>query len=213
MIISHSKKFIFVHIQKNAGTSVTRYLDEYLTDRDLVLGCTELGEKIQPFFRRKYQLNKHSYSKRIKAYFGDEVWNDYFSFTFVRNPWSRMVSLYTWCRKNKLKYDICQDAINSESFSQFIRGKCFAQLPQQVDYFTNAKGRIIVNFVGKQESLQDDFEYVCQQISVPCPDMLKNKYNQSNPQQNYRKYYTSDQDIELVAKKFAPDIDTLGYQF
>ena len=213
MIISHSKKFIFVHIKKNAGTSVTRYLDEYLTYRDLVLGCTEFGEQIQPFFRWKYKLNKHSYSKRIKAVTGDEVWNDYFSFTFVRNPWARMVSLYTWCRKNKLKYDICQDAINSESFSEFIRGRCFAQLPKQVDYFTDAQGKIIVNFVGKQESIQDDFEYVCNQIAVPCTDMLKNKHNQSNPKQNYREYYTSDQDIELVAKKFAPDIDTLGYEF
>ena len=213
MIISHSKKFIFVHIQKNAGTSITRYLDEYLTYRDIVLGCTEFGENIQPFFRKKYNLNKHSYSKQIKAVTGDEVWNNYFSFSFVRNPWSRMVSLYTWCRKNKFKYDICQDALNSENFSEFIRGKCFAKLPQQVDYFTDYQGKIIVNFVGKQESIQDDFEYVCNQISVPYPDMLKNKYNQSNPKQDYRKYYASDQDIELVAKKFAPDIDTFDYQF
>lgn len=213
MIISHSKKFIFIHIQKNAGTSITRYLDKHLTYRDIVVGGTEFGENIQPFFRKKYHINKHSYSKKIKALTGDEVWNDYFSFSFVRNPWSRMVSLYTWCRKKKHKYDICQEAINSGSFSEFIRGECFSKLPQQLDYFTDYNGEMIVNFVGKQESIQDDFEYICNKISVPSPDMLKNKWNQSNPEQDYRKYYTSDQDIEIVAKKFALDIDTFDYQF
>lgn len=213
MIISHSKKFIFIHIQKNAGTSITQYLDKHLNYQDTVLGCTKFGEKIQPLFSKKYGLKKHSLAKRIQAVTGDEVWNNYFSFSFVRNPWARVVSLYTWCRKKEYyKYDICKEALNSKNFSEFARGKCVSDLPQQLDYLTNSKGKIIVDFVGKQESIQDDFKFICSKISIPYSNVLKNP-NKSNFDTDYRKYYTSEHDIKLIENKFINDINRFDYQF
>ncbi|WP_019509044.1 sulfotransferase family 2 domain-containing protein [Pleurocapsa sp. PCC 7319] len=214
MIISHSKKFIFVHIQKTAGTAITIYLDKYLNYQDLIIGSTEFGENIQPFFKKKFRLHKHSYAKRIKSVTGDEVWNNYFSFSLVRNPWDRMVSLYNWCCKGKYKFSICEEAIKAGSFSQFIRGECFQSLPQQIEYITDNKGNILVDFIGKQESIQEDFDYVCEQLQLPCTDMQKFKHNvRKRSHDNYQSYYNSDKDIDIVKNKFAADIDIFEYKF
>lgn len=214
MIISHSRKFIFVHIEKNAGTSITRYLDKYLIYRDIVLGCTEFGESVQPFFKKKFQLYKHSHADRIRAVTGDDVWQNYFSFSFVRNPWDRMVSLYNWCCKGKFDFLICKEAIEAGSFPKFIRGQCFQSLPQQLEYLTDKKGDILVDFIGKQESIQKDVDYICKYLQLPSIDMKKVKHNVRNRSfDNYQDYYNSNEDIEIVKNKFAKDIDFFQYKF
>lgn len=58
MIISHSKQFVFVHIKKNAGTTITKYLDKHITYQDIVLGCTKFGNSILPFYRKRIVKNK-----------------------------------------------------------------------------------------------------------------------------------------------------------
>ena len=214
MIISHSKKFIFVHIQKTAGTSITRHLDKYITYQDLLLGGTEFGEKLNKLYKERFNLHKHSYAQKIKEIMGEDVWNDYFSFSFVRNPYDRAVSLYNWCRKGNFDFPICQEAINAKDFSQFIRGKCFKKLPNQLEYLTDKKENIIVNFIGRQESIQDDFDSICTRIDIPTIDMRKFKYNVRNRAFNsYQDYYSSENDIKIVKSQFADDLAFFNYNF
>ena len=83
MIISHPNKFIFLHLPKNAGTSIEGSLtgaNDWKT-ADKHLTATESIEK-----------------------FGQDVWREYFTFCFVRNPWDRLVSQFrfngeTWCKR------------------------------------------------------------------------------------------------------------------
>ena len=214
MIISHSRNFVFVHIQKNAGTSITKYLDKYITYQDLLLGCTEFGEKIQHLYKEKFNLHKHSYAKEIKNIMGEETWNNYFSFSFVRNPYDRMVSLYNWCRKGKFNFPICQEAIQAENFSQFIRGECFQKLPNQLDYLTDNRKKVIVDFIGRQESIQEDFDSICTKLDIPKNNMNKFKHNvRKRDYSNYQSYYYSEEDIEIVTKKFSTDLDYFDYKF
>lgn len=214
MIISHSKKFIFIHIQKTAGTSITRYLDKYLNYQDIVIGSTEFGEQIQPFFKKKFNITKHSYANRIKALTGEEVWDSYFTFSLVRNPWDRMVSLYNWCCKSKYDFPICQEATKAVDFSQFIRGECFKSQPPQIDYLTNNNNEVIVDFIGRQESIQKDFDYVCKKLQIPSTSMEKFKHNvRIRSFDSYRDYYKSDEDIKIIKNQFASDIDYFNYKF
>lgn len=42
-------------------------------------------------------------AKKIKKIVGDEIWDSYFTFTFERNPWDKMVSSYHFKKKtNKM---------------------------------------------------------------------------------------------------------------
>jgi len=47
MILSNSKKYIFVHIPKCAGTSITRAIAPSCEWNDIILGSTEFGNEIQ----------------------------------------------------------------------------------------------------------------------------------------------------------------------
>jgi hypothetical protein len=156
MIICHSRKFIFVHIHKTGGTSVERALDPHLAWNDLILGGSPFGEKIQQPYAKKFGLNKHSTVSDIEAVCGDLV-RDYVTFALVRNPLSRMCSLYNfvativhrWAdqqgidladverhitpqaikKKPALKWSSTKAFLRAGNFSEFIRHKGLMNAP------------------------------------------------------------------------------------
>jgi hypothetical protein len=76
MIVSHKHKFIYVKSFKTASSSIERMLAPHLGEED------------------EFALDIHDTPTQVKKKVGDEVWNSYFKFTSVRNPWDAMVSLY-----------------------------------------------------------------------------------------------------------------------
>jgi hypothetical protein len=88
---THSKSAIFIHLQKTAGTSVVVELFKSYPDSTLSHGkfLTKAPEQVQ-----KMRL--------IAGHFGygyaRQFMEDRFSFTFVREPRSRIISFYKFCR-------------------------------------------------------------------------------------------------------------------
>ena len=68
-VIIHSKRLIFVHIQKTGGNAI----------------ITALGESLN-------YPEKHLLASDLRQLYGADVWDSYFKFAFARNPWSRLVS-------------------------------------------------------------------------------------------------------------------------
>ena len=111
MIISHTRKFIFIHPHRCGGTSITNSLLPYLGDEDEVYGCTREGEVLSEKNRlkniKKYNKEqggfpwKHLTAKFAKEYAGDEIWDKYFKFTFIRSPWEIHLSNYSWWKNSK----------------------------------------------------------------------------------------------------------------
>ena len=77
MIIDQYKA-IFVHIPKNAGTSIEKYFGNG-------------SVRIQP--------NKHADIHEIKTKFKNS-YNNYKKFTIIRNPYDKMVSWYFYLKRN-----------------------------------------------------------------------------------------------------------------
>jgi hypothetical protein len=100
MIISNSRKFIFIHIFKTAGTTITWALDPFLRWNDIALGGTLFGEKMNIAYKERFGLLKHSSALQIKGIVGEAVWSSYFTFAFVRYPYTLMVSSYTWLEQS-----------------------------------------------------------------------------------------------------------------
>jgi hypothetical protein len=113
MIICHSRKFIFIHIHKTGGTSMERALDPYLEWNDLIVGSSPLGESIQGPFAHKFGLNKHSGVADIERVCGSRYINEYYTFSLVRHPVSRLCSMYNfvatiltkWARNREIPLD------------------------------------------------------------------------------------------------------------
>ncbi|MDJ0511175.1 MAG: sulfotransferase family 2 domain-containing protein [Crocosphaera sp.] len=84
MLISHEYKLIFIHVGKTGGTSIKKVLCEYL---NIDFNETETHPE--------WEWWKHIWAKDLKEYIGEEVWNNYFTFAFVRNPLDMILSLYS----------------------------------------------------------------------------------------------------------------------
>jgi len=162
-IINHTYKFIFIHIPKSAGTTITKFYSSYSTYQDLEIGGTPLGEAIQPYYYKRFGIRKHSSYDEIFKVIGIEKTKKYFTFAFVRNPYKRFVSsfkfLHQW--KNgpgyeKIKhYQDINEFISSSTLSNTNFDSIF--MPQT--YWVgsnniNDKYEIKVNYIGKIENIK-----------------------------------------------------------
>ena len=211
MLISKSKKFLFVHIQKTAGRSFEAVLKDNIPDLESFLGT-------------------HDHALWAKDKLSDE-WDDYYKVGFVRNPWDRLVSWYTMIREKgamtwkkcilgKSRYnDLTQYVLaNSRSFEEFIYnctdtiddidGKK-SILCNPVDYLSVEDGKLIVDFVGRFENLSDDSIKVFRRLGFENASL---PHKNSSKHRNYRTYYT-EETREEVRKRYSKDIDFFGYEF
>jgi hypothetical protein len=105
-------------------------------------------------------------------------------------------------------------------FPEFIRWKLDLSRPyqyhidtsieHQVDYLKDLDGKIIVDFIGKYENLQADYEEACRRIGIK-PPPLPHKRKAVN-RRDYREYY-DEATAEMIADYFQPDISAFGYDF
>ena len=210
MIISHKHKFIFIHIPKCAGTSITRALLPILGEQDLVLGCTPEAERLHKENLKNGGPTKHWKAKQILEHVGLETWNSYFKFCFIRNPWDLMVSRYHWSietswedKNNRIKrikqFDNFEDYMLSELASRI---NC-------IEFITDYKGNIIVDYIGKYELINWELPRICNQIGLSSMRLAKHNVSMHD---KYIKYYNP-LTRELVRDWYKKDIEKFSYSF
>ncbi|SDF61727.1 sulfotransferase family 2 domain-containing protein [Sulfitobacter delicatus] len=123
MIISHGRRYVFVHIPKTGGTSLALALEGRAMKDDLMLGDTPKALKR----RRRLQgaqaagrLWKHSTLADVDGLVSAEELDGLFCFTLVRNPWDRVASYYRWLRAQGFDHPAVHLA-KAESFAGFLR--------------------------------------------------------------------------------------------
>jgi hypothetical protein len=107
MIISPSRNFIFIHLEKCGGTSVESALEPYLDWSDLLLGSTEFGESRQSILFNQYGVTKvkndmfwkHSTAEDICRNITIPEWDKFNKIAVVRDPMQMMLSLYFFSEK------------------------------------------------------------------------------------------------------------------
>jgi len=187
------EQFVFVHIPKCAGNSV-----------------------ISDHFR----VFSHDLRNENFVYFKDSLERKgaEFSFAFVRNPWDRLVSAYEYLKNGGICPLDAEDYLNLfskyENFKEMVLNweeVFFDQIhfKSQSDWICDNDGNIIVDFVGKFENLQQDFDIVCDRMQIP---RKKLPHTNKTNHKHYTEYY-DDEIREIVAKKYARDIEYFGYKF
>ena len=140
---------------------------------------------------------------------GCPLYNDMFKFGFTRNPWDRLLSGYSYKK----------DSVNRGEFNEFVKGIDGAKihlwdqsnpfyLVPQWRYLCDEHERILVDFVGRYENLQEDWEKVCQKLGM-YEDL---QFYNMGKQLPYKEYYT-EETREKVFELYKEDIEIFDYKF
>ena len=154
-VISKEKKTLFFHIAKTGGSSIYNLLQKNNLD-DSVLTNKKLN-----------------YNAKVE-YFLDVLdnWDSYYKFTFVRNKYDQLISLYNYDKmllngasfENFIKEHVCKNSIFYPNYDYWID-----------QYFlTMIDDKPIFNFIGQFQNYENDLREVCDQINIKYEDIRVN---------------------------------------
>jgi hypothetical protein len=183
----NANMFYFIHINKTAGTSI-----------EAALGLN----------------TEHVTASQKIAQVGHENWSNAFTFSIVRNPWDRAVSLYHFRRATNqtgladghLGFIDWISACFRDRDARYL-DKPMMFMPQ-VEWISDDSGNILVDFVGRFERLASDIKVVSKNIDqkIELPHLYK------SDRTHYRGYF-DDSSRDIVAQWFCRDIDEFRYEF
>ena len=182
-------------------------------------------------------LRKHEGAERVHEHVGDSVWRSYFKFTFERNPWDKIFSLYCmqmdpehWRREEGAQWTRARSALRGRlyerrkpSFRQWLlrkhRGLFHAPLPVYLGHLYFTEGALAMDFIGRFESLHEDFAKITDRLGVDvqlgsADHAVRRKtepdFDPGTP--SYRKHY--DEELRgIVGDQYRREIETFGYEF
>ena len=186
-MIDEKKKIIFIHYAKCGGESIEQS----------IFGRSDTGYNGDPY---EGSPQKHWGCKEYINHYGQEMFDQYFVFTFVRNPWARAVSRIMYINKRRGR--------EMDITPELLRTECCLNEVIYDDLIDNKK-RCRVDFVGKVENFQSDFNSLCDKIERPHHTL---PHNNKTTHKHYTEYY-DDETKQIVAEKYARDIEYFGYKF
>jgi hypothetical protein len=221
---------IFVHIPKTAGRSVEMFfINKLKLDRENENHRAQLliADNDDPD-RGTEKLSHLSAAEYVKCgHISEQEFNSFYKFSFVRNPWSRLVSEYRY-----------RNYLSHRSFKDFVFNKLpkpgwddkYRHVMPQTEMLYNSNGRLLVDFVGKFEHLQQDFKQVCSKLGFADSNLphinssdkksreLRRKVRNlvyRNGESNLRNYvdFYDTESRDAVADLYHDDIENFAYDF
>jgi hypothetical protein len=225
MILSHTHEFIFICNGKTGTSSVETALAPYQEGEEFEVGVKGL------------YTERHVPPATLKAQLGPDIWEEYFTFAFVRNPWDWFVSQYFWNwrapqlskrqllrrplttlrtywqekekkrRRREVEAFSPADIHETYDLLRQYRGLHQADSLFQYHYIHSPEGERLVDFVGRFERINEDFSRAMDRIGL---DAGLPHRNATNHRDHYLTYYTPET-ADLVGDLYRVDVDTFGY--
>ena len=215
MILSHGRRYIFVHIPKTGGTALTLALEDRAMKDDILVGDTPKAVRR----RRRLKeagltgtLKKHARLAEIEPVLPQTALLDYFIVTLVRNPWDRMVSYYHWLRTQRFAHEAV-DLARDLPFPAFVRHPATRQAfghGHYASYVTDRAGEERCDLFIRLEHLDTDIAPFEAHLGFRLAPLAP--ANVSDRARDWRTYY-DDATAAVVAETCATDIARFGYAF
>ncbi len=175
--ICNEKNIVFIHIPKTGGTTI-----EHI------------------FFNR----NGSSEHKDITFY---QDYFDYYVFSFVRNPYTRIISIYNYYINggNKTKSDInkLRKDLDINDFLDEYNENNLSFLKTQYSYLQDSK---YIDFVGRFENFSRDLQLVCDKLNIKYIDINKRKTDYTN------NYLITPKFIDMISNIYHIDFVKYNYK-
>jgi hypothetical protein len=184
------KRFIFIHINKTAGTSISQVLN----------------------------INKvHLNSKEIIDIIGIEKWNNLYKFTIVRNPWDKVVSHYMH-RVKKNYTNMGNGHISFKDWVKFCYGPVknlnyydqIKMFQPQVEWLKDNNDKINIDKIIRFENLNNDFEEVKSILGINKISLIP--HLNKTDREDYKNYY-DEESLNIIYNWFIEDIKFFNYSY
>jgi len=206
MIVSHRHRFIFAAIPKTGTHSVRAALRQHLGPEDI----EQVGlfvDKRFPFPELAQLRHGHLGLAQVRPFLGEDVFDSYFKFAFVRNPFDRFVSYCSFVTRQKGQFDRNPRAVMEHFVAKPPWDHILFQPQHQ--FLIDEQGKLLTDYVGRVEQMQESYDAIAQRTGIPTA--VLERVNSSR-RADYRDYY-DDELIEGVARLYARDLELFGYQF
>ena len=194
-MINHKHKFIFIHIPRTGGTSIEKHF----------------GYNGDPAWwggdgKKHWNLNQY------KEALSNEQFDNYFKFTFIRNPWDIVISNYMdrgWYsspvqgRGGEIGY---HSGKKLSYFLEHYQPAAHEYGDSFFDYFNPKQ----IDFIGRFENRVKDLNFISKKIGINLNS--RTVARRCVNKKHYTEYY-DDETREIVAQKYARDIEYFGYEF
>lgn len=198
MPISDELRAIFIHIPKNAGTSIQK-----------ATGITQAGGHYEWWRFQRADPRK---------------WEAYFKFAVVRNPWDRVVSNFLYAQMERSFWHAADgnarfgvhpdwDTLRGATFRQCVEQIATLRHPgwlPQSHWICGPNGESMMDYLCRYEQLELDFAHVCRTLGVKAE--LPTINVSAGRGADWRHFYDAETEM-AVRKHYAADIRLFGYEF
>jgi|7_EtaG_2_1085326.scaffolds.fasta_scaffold21059_4 hypothetical protein len=215
MIISYKHKFIFWKSYKTAGSSLLQAFGKHCGETDVVAQPQSL-EGASGYSRNMDGFYNHAFPDEIRERIPKKIWNDFFKFTIVRNPWDVMVSGYWWTLRpntalNKRLGGCVEPNLDDKEFLKKFEERVRNRRINHRYYF-NSNNKPVADFYIRFENLNNDYKLVCNKLGIPVEALLHMKSEWRKSDKSYWDYYNDDL-REIVANRCSKTIEHFNYKF
>lgn len=224
MLVSHRKKFIFIKTLKTAGTSIESFFEKY---------CFPDGDWTPSHWRDEYistsgivgyrvggrgtkvpgdvTFSSHMAASEVKACLPKDVWENYFKFTVVRNPFDKLVSaFYHFEKARKPEKYAGRKESDVTLFREWVAGG--GSVIDRNIYMID--GSVAVDYFIRYESLADGIAGVCSHLNIKdfeISELPKFKSEFRDRRLGLIDMYDC-KTKDIVRQKYKFEIDFFGYE-
>ena len=166
MIISHAHRYIFFAIPKTGTHSLRRALRPYMGDQDAEQVALFEGRAL-PYPEIAALKHGHITAQQIRWVIGEETFASYFKFAVVRNPFDRFVSYCAFVSASVNGSFATAPRAYMKQILTRTRPLDHILFRPQSEFVTDGDGKLIVDFIGRVERLQADYDRICARIGIP----------------------------------------------
>ena len=215
MLINSTYNFLFIHIPKTGGTSMSVALARLNQWNDIELGGTPFGQQVDRLYRGRFGLGKHSLAVEVRRTIGVPAWSRFYSFALSRNPYSRAISSYTFLKERESNavfmknYNNVNEFILSPHFNPTIQERLMA--PQR-DWAFSPDNTQLVDDIIPLETISDAFPVLLRRCGVHSVHAERLSFVAKNTSTiKVADRDVSDAAIERIAERYEADFKLLGY--
>ncbi len=208
MIVSYHHRFIFAAVPKTGTHSVRQALREQMGDEDV--------EQVGLFVNKRFPWadlaalqHGHLSLKQVRPYLGEDTFDSYFKFAFVRNPFDRFVSycafmlrggdLFRQRPREMMRHFLLDDPPEHHILFQ-----------PQASLLVDDDGKtLLTDMIGRVEDMQHSYDAICTRLGMQSRSL---EHVNGTQRGDYRQYYDQTL-IDGVTARYAQDLELFGYTF